>query len=335
LTTWDEAGTKSGKFFIKQFSREMPIGAGSQTLHPLSDSIYSQSIMRNPITTPTISTWGMLVVLLFISQISRAELVLDPALGTVIATGPADPGFDFSVLLPDTETFAGRFFGQAVTGPIYAVDNGNINFTSDTLFFPNSDNTVARISPLWDDFLFDATTNNRLIYQRQVGNYLAVTWQNVRLSNETAFNAGIFPDTDRALQAIWFEADTAIRGFDFTKDDIVFSYIAHQSGTSNFGPIEGQVSLDRGDGPSTAILPGTLDGSVTQADGALFPWQENRFLLFRWNDNTNLYWVSTESFTAVPEPSSAFALLAMSTLGGWLERRRRKNVQAKSVTPVI
>jgi len=324
-------GTKSAKYFSPAFFNVDSHDARSRLRYLPSKSIYLHSFMINRLIPSTTSTWGAIIALLLIPQISRAELVLDPTLGMVIGTGPASPGDDFSVLLPDTATFGGRFFGQSVTGPIYAVDNGNINFTSDTLFFPNSNNSVARISPLWDDFLFDATTNNRLIYQRQMGNYLAVTWQNVRLSNETDFLSGVFPDTDRALQAVWFEADTAIRGYDFTKDDIVFSYIAHQSGTNNFGPIAGRVSLDRGDGPSTAILPETINGSVSQADGERFPWRENEFLLFRWNDSSSSYSVSTESFTAVPEPSSAFALIVLSTLGGWLGRRRRKCIQVKSL----
>jgi hypothetical protein len=274
-------------------------------------------------------------------QSATAALVIDPSGGQLLTNGTnlyAPNSTDALIPLPLASAFGGKFFGQTTTQPIFASDNGNLNFTGNTNFFPNRDNTVARISPLWDDFLFaqdeNGIVNNRIVWEHRQGAFLAVSWLNVRLDMESAFEA-TFPSTDRSFQTLWFEADTLIRGFDFKADDIVFSYVAHVAGTGDFGDLFGRVSLDKGDGngtdsPGTTAFPAFSDfGEVLAEDGENFPGRNDDFLLFRWNPTNGNYDVSIQSFTAVPEPSSLLMIATIALLGAATANRRgKRNIAA-------
>lgn len=281
-----------------------------------------------------------------VCQVADAALVIDPRGVTLLTNGTAlyaDGKTDAAILIPMSSAFNGKFFGQAAPQTIYAADNGNLTFTGDIRFFPSGGNTVARISPLWDDFLLlqddSGNVDNRIVWEHRQGEFLAVTWLNVRLDNETKaaddVSSGLFPDTDRSFQSLWFEADTAIRGFDFKADDIVFSYVAHVAGTDDFGDLYARVSLDKGDGngtdPSgtTAFPAFSTFGEVLAADGENFPGRNDDFLLFRWNSAIGNYDVSIQSFTAVPEPSSIL-MLATIAVGGLASASRRRKRNAAS-----
>lgn len=276
-----------------------------------------------------------------VCQVADAALVIDPSGGTLLTNGTAlyaDGESDAAIQIPMSSAFNGKFFGQAAPQTIYAADNGNLTFTGDIRFFPNGGNTVARISPLWDDFLLlqddSGNVDNRIVWEHRQGEFLAVTWLNVRLDMETEFGQP-FPATDRSFQSLWLEADTAIRGFNFKADDIVFSYVAHVAGTDDFGVLNARVSLDKGDGngtdPSgtTAFPAFSTFGEVLAADGENFPGRNDDFLLFRWNSAIGNYDVSIQSFTAVPEPSSIL-MLATIAVGGLASASRRRKRNAAS-----
>lgn len=108
---------------------------------------------------------GLVAIFLVLSTCApnrvSAAMIIDPSLGTVLTDG-SHGHRDFVLDLPFAEPFGGRFFGNAVSLPVYASDNGNLNFSGDKSFWSNANNSVARISPFWDDFLFRKTT--RLAY---------------------------------------------------------------------------------------------------------------------------------------------------------------------------
>jgi len=87
--------------------------------------------------------------------------------------------------------------------------------------------------PLIEDPVFNI---NAVIDHWVASQYWAITWQNVRLFNETA-GPGVFPATRLIVQVVWFEAPTVIKGVQFQADEIVFSYVGHQPGTSDFGDL--------------------------------------------------------------------------------------------------
>lgn len=247
-------------------------------------------------------------------------MIIDPSLGTVIAGGNSPGGLDFAVQLTFDAPFQGRFFGVGMTN-VYAADNGNLNFeesvNGDTNFFSNADNLVARISPFWDDFYFVAGLPNRVTAFHSPGTFIVVSWLQAHLSlDELA--GGVFPATNRSAQVLWMESDASIRGFDFKRDDIAFSYIGHVAGSPDFGPeVYARVALDDGSGASgkTAVLPGSDNGYIEAGDAGLLPWQDDEFLLFRWNAGLANYEVSIESFTAVPEPTSLVLVVSIAVVG--------------------
>lgn len=265
---------------------------------------------------------------------ARADLVVSPSTGSVIFSGivGSDGTNDQAIRVTGWTGFSGNYFGASVASygsGIYVSENGNINFAGDTNFFPLTSPNVARISPLWDDYLFlqddIGSVSNRVLVHTEPGQYIGATWENVRLWNESVSGSPI-PDTDRSFQTLWFENDTPLRGFDFKRNDIVFSYVGHQKGTSNFGDIFSFTGVQSGDGREV-FLPGTQggDGLLFASDGNKLAWQDNSFILLRAKGSgaSSSYDISIQSFTAVPEPSSlAFAGIVTGLTA--LYRLRRK-----------
>jgi hypothetical protein len=314
--------------------RETPLADASRwaTFGAVRRLILSRLILACLITAP-------------VSRVVSAALVIDPSDGTLLTNGREiyAPGeTDAAIPIPLSIPFGGRFFGEPAPQTVYASDNGNLAFTPEGgpngggdifYFYPNQRNTVARISPLWDDFLFaqdeNDGVNNRIVWEHRLGAFLAVTWLNVRLDMEAVFEDS-FPATDRSFQSLWFEADTLIRGFEFKADDIVFSYVAHIAGTGDFGDLYARVALDKGDGDGDTIAGTTAfpsfshRGDVYAEDGESFPGRRDDFLLYRWNAEIGNYDVSIRSFTAVPEPSSMLMLATIAVAGFASASRRRK-----------
>jgi hypothetical protein len=235
---------------------------------------------------------------------------------------------DSTVSINKGSTFTGKFYGSSV-GPISVAENGNLNFSNNGSFFPTglsdtaNSNYSARIAPLWDDFLMYQPSSNRVIEQSVPGSYLAVTWENMMLFNDTFTN----PIPRQTFQVVWFEAPTPIRGYNFLAHDILFGYRGSNPQTNSFGSIECSVGITNGAGLYTA-LPGDNngDGYIEYFNGqnALLAWEPDTFLLFRPKSDPSMgYDASKESFlTPVPEPGSGFCVL--SILASWCGFRRRR-----------
>jgi hypothetical protein len=264
----------------------------------------------------------------FCDNSATAGLIVSPSSGTLLFQGdPTDPS-DKIFKMDAWSDFGGRFFGNAHSSLGYGIfvsEDGNINFTNNQDFF--TDNAkIARIAPLWDDYLLlqsdPVTVNNQIRTHRDTG-YIGVTWENLRLSNETVANQP-FPASNRSFQVLWFDKDTQINGFTFKADDIAFSYAGDvirgsDGGRSVHASFVGLQS--GGDLDTNLILNGTRDGDgiLFDGDSAKFGLGANLdgFLLFRRNGNTY-------DVTAVPEPSSllcvAIAISLLSIVAAWRKR---------------
>ncbi len=252
---------------------------------------------------------------------TTAGLIESTSAGTLLFSGLAnyDPTVSRDEIFKLNDAgFNGRFFGNSYVNSVYVSEDGNINFSNDKNYFPNNPPHVARIAPLWDDYIFDSRLPNRIWAHKSDG-YIGATWENVTLSFEP--NA-----SNRSFQSLWFDKDTQIRGFDFKAGDIAFSYSGDVIRASNGGgSIHASfVGLRSGGEPGTnIILPGTekafgpdlgllYDGDAAKlglGSGAL---GENDFLLFRANGNS--YELSRRDLTAVPEPSSLFCIAIVMSL---------------------
>ncbi|MFN9417648.1 MAG: PEP-CTERM sorting domain-containing protein [Pirellula sp.] len=286
--------------------------------------------------------WG--IYYLFCSSWATAGLIVPSSNGTALYSGGAKDQngdtIDFVRKMDAWSSFGGKFFGRARSDfgdGIYVSEDGNINFTNDNNFFPINPSYVPRIAPLWDDFLFDTTTTNRVLTHQSTG-YIGATWENVKLSFELV--AG---NSSRSFQTLWFDQDTHLRGFDFKADDIAFSYageVIRNIDPEQTGSLHASfVGLQSGGNPGTnVILSNTQNG-----DGLLFDGDtaklglgsalgENDFLLFRASGST--YTLSRHSLTAVPEPSSllcaAIGSGLLSLFAAW-RKRKMKNSHSASV----
>ncbi len=279
----------------------------------------------------SIRLW-VLVPLVWLTCVpAQAELIFSPANGQTVLDGSLNE-FDSIVLV---NSLSLRFYGQTVNS-FSISDNGNINFTSNTDFFtpPLGTDGIARLSPLWDDYLMlqtpAGTIDNRVSIEQIAGAYVNVTWQNMRLFTESNLGQP-FPVTTRSTQLSWFQSDQQVRGFAFQADDIAFSYIPHRLGTSDFGAnLYATVGLDSGTG-RFAALPGTAAGQVTAQNSVLLPSQPNQFLLFRWNSTLGNYTASIESFTAVPD--SRFAIWVVAAAGLAIRLGQRRNPHRATSKP--
>lgn len=254
---------------------------------------------------------------------ARADLIIPTSGGVILLDGTNQEDVAVGVDI-DPGNLALSFFGNQVNR-IYVSENGNLNFNGDGSFFPDplGNPSIARIAPLWDDFLLlqnsSGTVNNRVVLQSVNGAYLAVTWQNVRLFNETVAGSA-FPSTSRSAQVLLFASDQLIRGFQFRQHDIVFAYVGHVAGTSDFGGVFATVGLDSGTGAFTP-LPGTIDGTITPSEAGLLAWEDGSFVLFR-PDNTQASYTSSIQIFAVPEPSSVI-MLVIATITVLFRRREQ------------
>jgi hypothetical protein len=277
---------------------------------------------------------------------ASAGLILAPSGTTVIEASPIPNEARVRLtpsLVSGIDGFSGRYFGEAKSD-IYVSENGHLVFAAtqpgEADFFPEPlGSSRASIAPLWDDFLLVQSTleipvNNAVLADYSAGQYLSVTWQNVRLELETVAGQ-LLPETNRSAQVVWFEGDTMIRGFEFKRDDIAFGYVPHTSG-ADFGDIYAVAGLDKGDGTFSAIL-GTTDGSLDPTSGNLLAPGENSFLLFRPGVVGTVpngfepdsfqggYYRGSFTLTAVPEPTSIGLCFASITIALGLSIRRRIN----------
>ncbi len=275
---------------------------------------------------------------------AHAGLVLNPA-GTLVIQASPPPSGEAHVLLTNSqvsgvENFSGKFFGETKSS-IYVSENGRLGFAaslgvSDFQSVPLG-STRASIAPLWDDFLLVQSTvsipvNNAVLAEYSAGQYLSVTWQNVRLELETVAGSP-FPNTNRTAQVVWFEGDTSIRGFVFEKDDLAFGYIPHTTGT-DFGNIFAVAGLDKGDGTTMSSVQGTTLGALNSTQGNLLAPGENEFLLFRAGEVGIVpdgfasasfdggYYRGRFTLTAVPESSSIGLCMAAAIAAALFYRRR-------------
>jgi len=274
---------------------------------------------------------------------TQAALLVDPIVGGTLIwdgsqdlNGSGEYNFDPVMQINTGSTFKGKFYGRAV-GPVFVSENGNLLFSSPADFFPVGLNEVrgSIIAPLWDDFLVLPGANNAVIDHSVGGQYLGLTWSNVRLELETSFDPDApvsFPDTTRSAQVLWFEAATTIRGVTFEPDDIVFSYVGHVVGTADFG-LQLFATIGIADSSTSFTpLPGDMDGSITAGESGLLAWESNSYLLFRpeiLQAGGTGYVASKNYFTAVPEPSAGLMLGFVGSLAGcWHLIRRWTLMQA-------
>lgn len=263
-----------------------------------------------------------------------------------------------------------RLFGRPLGGNLYVSENGNLSTAENSLFLPSTNRlpTTKLIAPLWDDvFLIDPAAlaadgrnrpENRVWEQKQDGAFYAVTWQNIRLLNETVVDAGTgelleFPDTVRAAQAALFGVEQSLRGFQFIANDIAFSYQSFDGATEDFVDATRETELTSGafflnafvglldtENAATDEQGVEINGENLDADNSGFiespealgagaeprlPWTNQEFILFREltdaGGNFTGYDVSIQRFSAVPEPS---CLALMLIAGGPLLLRRRR-----------
>jgi hypothetical protein len=246
---------------------------------------------------------------------ANAGLLLSPSTGTIIYQGGSassgngievrnTPSTDYVFGIDAWSGFTGHHFGTnpiPSAGKIWVSENGNINFSANNSFFPLDTTRIARISPLWDDFLFAPFSTNQIVIHTNPGSYIAATWENVRTAfDEPGGPEGMgFPDSNRSAQVVWFEGDTTINGFEFKRNELAFSYIGHVAGTADFGAIESFVGLENGAGLQI-FAPGA-DSSGIIKNGNALPWQEGSFFVIR---PTSVDGVASYSITAVPEPGT-------------------------------
>jgi hypothetical protein len=259
-----------------------------------------------------------------------------------------------SVLLTDTEIdgvsstedqvvtgvslgFTGTFFDTART-TVDVSSNGNLNWSGDKNFGATGGPTpIARISPLWDDFLYLQGTGGKVLSNIDPGKYFAVTWQNVPLWLEYYSHDTYTPYT---FQVAWFGAPTQIGNFQFQPNDIVFSYATDLSNIRDLYAVAG---LNRGGSTNFIAFPGDqIDGSdmgnnslpgfmyAAEAKQILPSKTSDEFFLFR-PDGNGSYTASRESLSgtsssAIPEPSSLLLVTAAIGTGAWWHRRKRQRL---------
>jgi len=262
-----------------------------------------------------------LLMLICLENLSFADFLIVPPLNATVLmsqSGPQNTNTDQVVLL-QKPAFAGSFYGQARTS-FYIAENGNINFSNNRSFFPDrldSSSNQAQfggglIAPFWDDVLLVTGNSNAVLDHSVSGDFLAITWRNVRLAFDSPSGSEAV-ETPRSFQAVWFERNMNFRGFDFMKDDLAFSYVAHQTNDPKFGDIAATIGVADGGTRYTALPPSVPDdhtgGYIDNAGTNRLALADNSFLLFRpqYDPMTSAvtgYISSLEFVSAVPEPSA-------------------------------
>jgi hypothetical protein len=265
---------------------------------------------------------GILIVLCVGRSALADFLIVPPLDATVLITesGPPNAAIDKIIVL-DKPAFTGKFYGQSRT-QFHVSENGNINFANNPSFFtdrldsaPNqSAFSGGLIAPFWDDFLLVTGLTNAVLDHSVSGDYLAVSWRNVR-SFWDAPSGSTATESTRGVQVVWFERSMNYRGFEFMKDDLAFSYVAHQQSDPKFGDyFEATVGVADGGSRYTALPPSTpggndTGGAILVADTNRLALVDNSFLLFRpqyaQNGDVTNYISSLEFVTAIPEPNAS------------------------------
>jgi len=278
-----------------------------------------------------------LLMLICLENLSFADFLIVPPLNATVLmseSGLQNTSIDQVVVL-QKPTFAGSFYGQA-RKTIYVSENGSINFPNNVSNNPNfllptrmdSSTIQAKfdsglIAPFWDDVLLVTGNSNAVLDHSVSGDFLAITWRNVRLAFDSPSGSEAV-ETPRSFQAVWFERNMNFRGFDFMKDDLAFSYVAHQTNDPKFGDIAATIGVADGGNRYTALPPSVPDddtgGYIENAGTNRLALADNSFLLFRpqYDPMTSVvtgYISSLEFVSAVPEPSAVlicgFAMIVM------------------------
>jgi hypothetical protein len=237
-----------------------------------------------PLSRTMMRTLSLVCASVFLAApVASASLLIDPTGGTVLQAGPNNDDISAGRSLG----FSGTFFGVTHT-TVDVSTNGNLNFSSSTLAtnaaMPAS---IARISPLWDDFVVSGGASGESVSEKlDPGTSYSITWR-------THHSTG----SDARFQITWFGAATNVGGFDFLSGDIAFSYAAV---FSNFASGNATVGLDAGNSSKFTPVPGDADGLITNGQSTLLPTGTGQFILFR-PASSSSYSASVQS---VPEPSS-------------------------------
>jgi hypothetical protein len=278
----------------------------------IEDGCVMQRIVFGSLAVLTTCFW-------FDDKPCNAGLIVAASSGEVKFAGDLTPLEDNLIEVD----FQGNFFGSAVS-KILISENGNIIFdASKDSFFPDVGDRQSRIAPLWDDYLFlpGSSPENRIL-THQTSRYLGVTWENVRLFNETS-GGGSFPTSNRAAQVLWFTQDTQINGFDFKADDIAFSYSDEAVRKASMGPSVQESLVGLQHEIQTNIIVG--NGLIGDGDAGKLGLGENLdgFLLFRRNGNSY-------DITAVPEPSSLLCIAIAISVSSIASARRKRALRRSS-----
>jgi hypothetical protein len=238
---------------------------------------------------------------------SSQALLVNPSGGTLLWDGTTSDHDDDTTTVTPGGTF--NLFGTAFTS-LSVCNNGNLNTLGSNAWtnsaFPLTEGGM-RIAPSWDDmYVYNANGANDYVSHKSGAGYWSVTWSVSHIQSQT--NHSVF-------QAILFNANTTLGGFNFLANDIAFSYDSY--GTIGTGDPNATIGVNSGTG-SFAVIPGTTDGLITSSNANLVPIYPTtgQFILFRWGGNN--YTGSIQS--AVPEPAS-MAALGIGALA--LIRRRR------------
>jgi len=318
------------RFGAMDFTRDFTDSLSHLNGNRLTDSkSKKQSFFQS--TKATMLLLGLLMMSC-LENLSYADFLIVPPLNATVLmsqSGPQNTNTDQVVLL-QKPAFAGSFYGQARKS-FYIAENGNINFSNNPSFFPDrldfSSNQAqfggGLIAPFWDDVLLVTGNSNAVLDHSVSGDFLAITWRNVRLAFDSPSGSEAV-ETPRSFQAVWFERNMNFRGFDFMKDDLAFSYVAHQTNDPKFGDIAATIGVADGGNRYTALPPSVPDddtgGYIENAGTNRLALADNSFLLFRpqYDPMTSVvtgYISSLEFVSAVPEPSAVlicgFAMIVM------------------------
>lgn len=299
-------------------------------------------------------------------RMAIADLAFSPDGTDLFAGEYVDDVVDDRITIARTTGLSAfRFFGESLGTSIHVSENGNISTVPNSHFFPHAHNDLGvstkLVAPLWDDVLmvnpttFPTSAPKNFVREYKQAGLYAVTWQNVRLFQETVAG-GIFPDTVRSAQVALIGTAQTLKGFAFKPNDIVFSYQSFNGTTKDFvdptqeatipantfllNAFVGLADTSAGTGAAgkySHVVVDGLDIDTNNSDyvespeaagdgtGGRLPWTNQEFILFRELLDTDGefagYDVSIERFTAVPEPSSVhFGILAILACIG-LRRR--------------